>query len=82
MATLNNLTQGNVAEVEKLVESMKATNKNLTCEIHEQEDMDLASKLNEVVCLLKILDRRIKHIFGDAVLINGQFVDIKPREKI
>ena len=83
MAELRNLTDENVEDVEELFERIQKHNADATLSIKPMSEMrNLATVANDVVLLHSKIDTMmvmLKNIFGNSVLINGQFVD--PMEK-
>ena len=81
MALLENLTEQNVNELQKVFELMKLGNPDLQYSFYNQNEAsesdapDLQSRITMLEEKINRLTRKIDLIFGKAVLINGRFVD-------
>lgn len=81
---INNLTEGNVSEFSKLADSLKETNPELEYRIFNQDSVvnaqeykSLRKQVDELAEIIGSVELKLKHIFGNHILINGQFKDIK-----
>lgn len=82
MANIENLTEQNVDELQKVFENMKQGNPDLKYRFYDQEkkQLDISDIQNRISVLEEKIDtltRKIDLIFGEAVLINGRFVDVR-----
>ena len=81
MATVENLTEQNAGELQKVFENMKQGNPDLKYQFYNQHEKtepdapDMQSKISVLEEKIDTLTRKIDLIFGKAVLINGRFVD-------
>lgn len=81
MANVENLTEQNVGELQKVFEDMKQGNPDLRYKFYNQNENiepdapDMESRISALEEKIDTLTRKIDLIFGKAVLINGRFVD-------
>lgn len=81
MANVENLTEQNVGELQKIFENMKQGNPDLKYRFYNQDEKtqpdvsDVQSRISALEEKIDTLTRKIDLIFGKAVLINGRFVD-------
>jgi uncharacterized protein Yka (UPF0111/DUF47 family) len=81
MANVENLTEQNVGELQKVFEDMKQGNTDLRYRFYNQDEKtqpdapNIQSRISALEEKIDALTRKIDLIFGKAVLINGRFVN-------
>ena len=80
---VENLTEANVDELKEKLEEMKTENPDIDYKTYIMEKLDKGKNENEGIAMildkLEMLERKINMIFGDHVLINGDFRDIRTK---
>jgi len=82
MASVENLTEQNVGELQKVFEDMKQGNPYLRYKFYNQDEKtepdapDMQSRISALEEKIDTLTRKIDLIFGEFVLINGRFVKV------
>ena len=81
MGEQRNLTEENVEELREQLEKMQKTNPDLEFRFFEQAEPEPMhdKTITKIYDKLLELERKIDHIFGDHVLIKGQFQDISDK---
>lgn len=80
MANIQNIMEEQIEGLEEKLKSMQDENPDLSYQIYNQDTEETLKKgksqnemLQEISDRIERMENLIKHIFGDAVLINGKF---------
>ncbi len=81
---INNLTQSDVKDFSSLANELKKSNPDLDYRIFNQDSVvnaaeykTLRKQVDELAGIICGIEQHIKNIFGNHILIKGQFVDLK-----
>lgn len=78
MALIENLTEEDQALLQTVLENMQKANPQLAWEINPMEsDSDISSRLLLLEQKIDKLINKLELIFGDQILHNGKFINIK-----
>jgi hypothetical protein len=75
---IKNLTEENVDTLQDVVDKIRKENPNVTSRVFEMKEKkpDEVAKVSimDLMEAIEQLDRKLDHIFGGHVLLNGEFI--------